>query len=114
VKLRLWLLAAFAIALLACLAFTQALANLFSLFTREGFFIPSQSSIFTFHTTVENSGSGEWWIYGEDHHYFYALPARDGTRYLAFPKANQSNNVGFQPNDYNTWLQESTISSPIP
>lgn len=104
---------AVAVAIFAFCGFTQAPSNLWSLLTGRGFFIPTQSSIFSFRTTVDNPGSGEWWLYGEDSRYFYALHDHD-PRYLAFPKAKQRETRGFQPADYKTWPPESTISSPVP
>lgn len=99
---------------LACFVSNEALSNLFSLLTADGYFIPSQSSIFTFRTTVGNPGSGEWWLCGEDASYFYALPDRDEVNYLAFPKAKLSKYTGFQQTDYKTWPTEATITSRIP
>lgn len=115
-KSKIWLptALAFLVALVVCFAFTEAPTNVFSLITARGFFIPSQSSIFTFRTTVENPGSGEWWICGEDSHYFYAVPDRDVSRYLAFPKPKRAEYAGFQPSDYKTWPAEATIAEKIP
>jgi hypothetical protein len=40
--------------------------------TQDIYVIPEGSSLFTFRPTEMNSGSGDWWIYGEDsHHYYY-------------------------------------------
>jgi hypothetical protein len=44
---------------------TPAVFNLWSLATGRGFFVPTESSVFSFRVTKMNEGSGEWWLYGE-------------------------------------------------
>ncbi|HAK61594.1 MAG TPA: hypothetical protein DCO77_14665 [Nitrospiraceae bacterium] len=53
-------------------AYMPVLENGWHLLTGRGYKIPAESSIFSFKPTVMNSGSGEWWLYGEDStHYYY-------------------------------------------
>lgn len=81
---------------------TPAFGNLWCLITGRGFFIPAESSLFTFKVTQENPGSGEWWLYGEDRRYFYALHEKESV-YLIFPRAAIQRCPGFRPLNYDTW-----------
>ncbi|HEV8582536.1 MAG TPA: hypothetical protein VGX68_26010 [Thermoanaerobaculia bacterium] len=81
---------------------TPAFGNLWDLITGRGFFIPAESSLFTFKVTKDNPGSGEWWLYGEDRRYFYALHEREPF-YLVFPRAAVERCPGFEPLNYHTW-----------
>jgi len=75
------------IALLA--SFTEVIGNSFLLLTdggRGGYFIPGESSVFTFRQTEPNGGSGGWWIRGEDRNNFYAIDL-DAPGYLIYPKS---------------------------
>lgn len=55
------------------MVFTPIAQNLFLLATGQGYFIPSESSIWTFRATQMNQGSGEWWLRGEDGAHYYAI-----------------------------------------
>jgi hypothetical protein len=63
---------------------------------------------------VEAGRAAEWWLYGEDAHYFYAQGDRDGLIYIAFPRSKTSECPSFQRHDWTTWcgqfqrLHEST------
>lgn len=83
------------------------LGNLWSLATGRGFFIPAESSIFTFQVTEENLGSGEWWLYGKDKRYLYALHEKEPV-YLVFPRAAIGQCQGFAEKDYRTWCSHLT------
>lgn len=120
--------------LLTCLGlfiFTHFFHNMSRLIASRGYFIPADSSIFTFDPTVENSGSGEWWHYGEDlTHYYYGggcldeqplvllakeLPHYDydneeACRYLKIRKYN--NCEGFNSEDYSTWCEAEIRTQP--
>jgi hypothetical protein len=74
------------------------------LFENNGFFIPEESSIFRFEATKWNSGSGEWWLYGEDDKYYYALNTEEPylPKYFKLQKGNESKN--FDKLNYHTWL----------
>lgn len=82
--------------------FTQLLNNAWSLLTGRGYIIPKESSIFTFKATAMNEGSGEWWMYGEDSHFYYAQ-AGPMACYHAFQKSRVSLVPGFVPTDVSTW-----------
>lgn len=101
----------------ALVLFTPILFNLWSLATdggflgsSGGFFIPEESSVFTFDVTEMNHGSGDWWIYAEDHRYFYAAINWDGVAYVAFPKSKVSQCASFEPRDSSTWCKEILIT----
>jgi hypothetical protein len=97
-RLALFLIVGAAIVLFA----TPAFGNLWYLVTGRGFFIPSESSLFTFNVTKENPGSGEWWLYGEDRRYFYALHEVEPV-YLLLPRAAAERCPGFEALSYRSW-----------
>lgn len=82
--------------------FTQLWGNAFMMILDGGYFIPNESTIFTFKETVSNEGSGEWWLYGEDYHHYYGQTMYG---YLAFPKNQVQNCPNFNPTDVNTWCK---------
>jgi hypothetical protein len=90
---------------------TPAWVNVWSVITGRGFFIPAESSMFTFRVTKENGGSGEWWLYGEDGRAFYALHEKEPV-YLVFPRGAAKGCAGFQVLDYHTWCTPQT--RPVP
>ena len=47
---------------------------------------------------MDNYGSGEWWIYGEDRNNYYYAGVEP---YISMQKANQCEN--FNKSDYRTW-----------
>jgi hypothetical protein len=87
-----------AIALLAILLFTELLHNTARLIASRGYFIPQESSIFTFAPVLENDGSGEWWLYGEDHKNYYCSIVAP---YIFIEKNNQC--PAFDKLNYKTW-----------
>ena len=90
-------------AVLIALALQPAiLGNLWSLTTGTGFFIPAESSMFTFRVSKENDGSGEWWLYGEDGSYYYCNLTDP---YLAYPKSKAATCPNFNPVEVSTWCK---------
>lgn len=84
---------------------TSIFGNLFSLIIEKEYFIPEQSSIFTFNETVGNEGSSDVWRYGEDYsNYYFNLSTFDNA-VLFFPKKNIHNCPGFNPEDVTTWCK---------
>lgn len=99
------------ILLVACTTFiiynTPTIGNLWFLVTGRGFFIPSESSVFLFKITQYNSGSGEWWLYGEDKDHFYALHEKYPV-YLVFRRVEVKQCLGFHAQKQRTWCLELT------
>ena len=60
------------------------------------------SDVLWFNPTVMNEGSGDWWIYGEDHRYYYFIGDGRG-RYKMFPKERAQSCQGFDPTRSDTW-----------
>ncbi|MDR1072075.1 MAG: hypothetical protein LBL45_00140 [Treponema sp.] len=86
------------ISVLILLFCTELVHNVGRLIISRGYFIPNESSIFTFSPILENVGSGEWWIYGEDNNnYYYAAV----TPYIIIKKNNQC--INFDKLNYRTW-----------
>jgi len=87
-------------------SFTELFSNLWCELTGRGFFIPKESNIFIFKVTEWNEGSGEWWLYGEDKKYYYALSEEFGRenydpKYYKLLKGYENKN--FNRFDYKTW-----------
>jgi hypothetical protein len=92
-------------------ATTPTLGNAWALATARGFFIPVESSLFTFRVTMENSGSGEWWIYGEDGKSYFALSSIE-PRYFVQTKSDAAKCDGFLPQDSATWCSPTAVDTP--
>lgn len=90
-------------AFLTVLFFTPLLGNIFSLVIEKEYFIPKQSSIFTFNETVHNDGSSDVWRYGEDYTNYYFNLSDTNNSVLVFPKKDIDNCSGFNPEDITTW-----------
>ena len=97
-KSKVILLGLFSVLLIVLMTCTHSCTNLWYLLTENGYFIPQESSIFSFEATKMNLGSGGWWIYGEDNKYYYALYQ---SGYLKLQKGNEPEN--FDKFDYHTW-----------
>ncbi len=98
--------------------FENAMENLWLIYTELGvYFIPEESSIFTFVSTEMNHGNGGNWIYGHDRkrYYCYLRGERNLTGGLADqagPESHLCASVvrsraeeieGFDPHDVTTW-----------
>jgi hypothetical protein len=102
------------LAVVVCLALFhrpvgRTLGNLWGMTTERLWLIPTVSSVWAFEATQENSGSGDWWIYGEDATNFYHFVGPE-TEYMLFPKAHVPQCPGFQPQDVSTWCPEYRVS----
>jgi hypothetical protein len=82
--------------------FTEFWGNAWDLLTGRGYFIPKESNMFVFKVTEMNSGSGEWWLYGEDNKYYYALNS-DGADPEYYKTEKKTAPSGFNKFDYKTW-----------
>ncbi len=78
-------------------------ANSWHLVTSSSYIVPEESSVFTFHVTKMNEGSGEWWLYGEDSRYFYHFTGAPGESYLKAEKSRIAHCSGFRPDKIETW-----------
>ena len=81
------------------------LSNLWLISTGKGFFIPGESSVWTFKVVEMNEGSGEWWVYAEDAHNFYFNYADGQHSYVHQSKSVECD--GFQLLDVQTWCPQS-------
>jgi hypothetical protein len=86
-------------------------ANLWSFATGQGFFIPDESSVFSFRVTKMNEGSGEWWLYGRDDEHLFALHPSEPT-YLSAALASQAACASFKADDFTSWC--SSEQHPVP
>jgi hypothetical protein len=96
--------AIFGIFIFTTFLFHVFLFNNFAIFTYRGYFIPQESSVWSFKPKVWNNGSGEWWIYGMDENYFYY--AGDGikpNKYIKIEKNNSKSCENFDPENYKSW-----------
>jgi hypothetical protein len=81
-------------------ALLPTLSNIWYLLidTQDIYFIPESSSLFSFRPTVMNSGSGDWWIYGEDNRYYYYFEDN-----IKISKQDAQPCRGFLQDNYLTW-----------
>ncbi|PIB38427.1 hypothetical protein [Maribacter sp. 4G9] len=78
--------------------------NCWRLLTSNDYDIPIESSMFQFKVTQMNTGSGEYWLYGEDNENYYTMMEKgDNAPYRAISKSVASNIQGFEALDYTTW-----------
>lgn len=91
------------LAFITTLFFTPVFGNLYSLLIEREYFIPKQSSIFTFSETVRNDGSSDAWRYGKDFANYYYNLSNTNNDVLVFPKSNVDNCPEFNPENANTW-----------
>lgn len=90
-------------AFIATLLFTPVFGNLYSLLIEREYFIPKQSSIFTFSETVRNDGSSDVWRYGKDFDNYYYNLSNENNDVHIFPKRNIDSCPEFNPDDISTW-----------
>lgn len=57
--------------------FKNLMGNLYSMLIEKEYLIPDESSVFSFEATKMNDGSGDYWLYGEDENYFYAITSTE-------------------------------------
>ena len=80
------------------------LGNKLSLLHRNGYFITSESSVYTFQETKMSDGSGEYWLYAEDENYFYSLVTEDKNQpYAIISREAADSIVWFDKTNYKTW-----------
>ena len=94
-------------AVLAALLFTPlgvGVGNWISMVDRNGFFVPEESSVWTFRETEMDTGSGGYWLYGEDEEAFFAASSVGGYEaYSRITRRAASEVDGFDPLDWETW-----------
>jgi hypothetical protein len=100
-----WIIYLTVVTIAIALCCTSILGNVFSLIIEKEYFIPEQSSIFTFSETIGNEGSSDVWRYGEDYsNYYFNLSTFDND-VLFFSKKKISSCPGFNPEDVTTWCE---------
>ncbi len=79
-------------------------SNKLSLLHRNGYFIPSESSVYTFQETKMDNGSGGYWLYAEDENYYYSLVTEDENQpYGIISREAADSIVWFDKTNYKTW-----------
>jgi hypothetical protein len=86
-------------------------SNLWSLATGRGFFIPAESSVFSFRATKMNEGSGEWWLYGRDDERLFALHPSEPI-YVSAHLAFQVHCQAFDAENFETWCSSERRKAP--
>ena len=94
------------VALVIVFSTTPLLNNLWGLTTGRGYFIPKESSVFTFTPLKMNEGSGEWWLYGEDDDNYYSLENDKDLPYMVISKKDAAKCPHFIRTDHTTWRVE--------
>ncbi len=92
------------------LARSNLFANTYLLLTESSFYIPAESSILSFQVLQQNSGSGDWWLYGVDGTYYYAQSDGDPRGYHLVEKSGLP--ADFEPLDHTTWTgKQNSVAS---
>ena len=98
---------------LAVYFISPVFTNIWFLLTDNVYFIPDESNIIKFRVMDMNSGSGDWWIYGEDNKYYYYYgdiienhPLLKGNKYYLIEKEKTKMIDSFDPLNFNTWKIE--------
>lgn len=78
---------------------------------RRSYFIPAESSIWTFRADVDNAGSGSFWLRGSDRTRYYALSETEW-EYFHIEKENGCER--FDPDDIATWCERRKALIPLP
>jgi hypothetical protein len=104
------LIAYFRISLTECPA---GLGNKLGFLLQNNYFIPKESNVCVFETTMQGEGSGGGWVYGEDDKYYYGLSLRSESRadniyYFILRKGQESQN--FNRFDYYTWNKREGVN----
>ena len=84
----------------------NGLINGWHIATGRGFIVPKESSIFQFHATVMNEGSGEWWVYGEDSNFYYYFTGDSTMPYIKYNKQMALTCKSFDRLNHLTWCNQ--------
>ncbi|ORC32750.1 hypothetical protein B4O97_15765 [Marispirochaeta aestuarii] len=88
---------------LGLILFAPLGTNLWFLLTEESYFIPEESSVFTFRPLQLNPGPGDYWIYGEDSRRYYHLISLSPPSCRVFSRKESKALEDFNPLDIATW-----------
>ena len=73
-------------------------------------YIPSKSNMLFFEPIDIDSGSGGYWLYGEDLYNYYYFIWEGDKEYLYIAKSN--NCTGFNKLNFNTWCSAIKVQQP--
>lgn len=93
------------VGILILFVFQRTASNIWCLATGNGYFIPRESSIFSFHETRGSGGNGDWWMQGEDLKNYYSME-ENSSRYIIFPKRMISLCPNFKVSDTQSWCRQ--------
>lgn len=105
-----WLLGAAALGIAFLLMPFSPVGNVLATIMDPVYIIPKESSVWTFHPTVMNSGSGDWWLYGEDSRHFYHFIGSEEVEYVVFPRQSAAGCEGFDPHHIDSWCADQLIN----
>ncbi|WP_009964977.1 hypothetical protein [Verrucomicrobium spinosum] len=88
---------------------TPVMANAMGLAAEKVYIIPEESSLWRFRPTVMNTGSGDWWLYGEDADCYYHFEGSKEVAYHAFKRSDVSQCPDFNPHNYETWCENLVV-----
>lgn len=86
----------------AALAWPPLLTNLWLSLTDNDYAVPAESSHWQFRPTRMNTGSGGWWVYGEDRTHYYHFTG-GSPAYQAISRDAAARCPGFEPQQVSTW-----------
>lgn len=65
--------------------------------------IPDESLVFSFKATKMNDGPDDYWLYGEDENYFYAMTSTE-KGYSQISRIQAKKNPHFDRFNFKTWI----------
>lgn len=81
--------------------FSNSCSNLLSKIMDDGFFVPKESNIHSFKVVKMNTGSGDWWVVGEDKNYIFIMAEEPPWGYYIVRKS--STKLDFSYLDKTSW-----------
>lgn len=67
------------------------------------YMIPKESDVCQFDVNQMNTGSGDWWIYGQDNTNYYFYLGYDSLPYITYSKNAAQQCTGFSKINIDTW-----------
>lgn len=79
------------------------LANVWGCLIDSNYYIPKQSNLFIFNTTVMQNGSSDAWIYGEDYNNYYYNSGLTKEKIISLSKEEAKKCPNFNALNSKTW-----------
>jgi len=93
---------------------SNCLSNYWMTMIASEYQVPKESDMFQFDVIQMNSGSGDWWIYGQDDANYYFFLGYDSLPYIVFSRNSAQQCTGFSKRDIDTWCGIDTSKLYVP